>query len=307
MSFIDKIKEEIKKDIKTVVLPESDDDRILEAAKIIKSEGLANVILIGDDYVNPKTYENREFLINKFMEIRNVSYDEAKDLVLNNYMYFSVMLVVCGYADCVVSGAAHSTADTLRPALQLLKKDTLASSFFIIESNRKDLGKDGMFLFADCALIQDPTSEELSMITKNTYDAYKSLIGDDPKVAMLSHSTLGSAKGVLVEKVVNATNIIKDKYPDIVIEGEVQADAALIEDIGKRKGISISNSNILIFPNIDAANISYKLVQIFGNTKAYGPIIEGLKAPVNDLSRGCSVDDIIGTVAITIYQTKNRS
>lgn len=305
MSYIERLENLIKGNIKTIVLPESDDERVLEASKIVEEKGLVKIILLGENYLNPRTYEDIDLMASKLVEIRagKISLPEAKELLMTNNMYFAIMLVVLGKADGVVSGAKHSSSDTLRPALQILKKETITSSFFIMESNDSNLGEDGILLFADCGLIQDPTSEELVTIAHDSAESFKSLVGATPKVAMLSHSTLGSAKGPLVEKVVKATSLLKNTYPELLVEGELQVDAALNEDIAKRKGANISGkSNVLIFPNLDAGNMAYKLVQIFGHTKAYGPLTQGLSHPVNDLSRGCSVEDIVTVILITAYQ-----
>ena len=304
MEYIKKLKEKINGDLKKIVLPESNDERILQATKIIEENHLAEIILIGKDYLDPEKYDELDTLINKMVEIRKgkITALEAKELLINDYMYFAVMLVACDKADGVVSGAAHTTADTFRPALQLLKTEEKASSFFIIDTPIKE----DPFIFADCGLIQNPTSEELSIIAKESYESYKALIGNDPHIAMLSHSTIGSAKGELVDKVKDATDITKKKYKDIDIVGEIQLDAALNKDIAKSKGIESGNANILIFPNIDAGNIAYKLMQIFGNSKCYGPLIQGLKKPVNNLSRGFSVEDIVGSIIITVYQAQKN-
>ena len=305
MSYIERLENLIKGNIKTIVLPESDDERVLEAAKIVGEKGLVKIILLGENHLNPRTYEDIDLMASKLVDIRagRITLPEAKELLMTNNMYFAIMLVVLGKADGVVSGAKHSSSDTLRPALQILKKESIASSFFIMESNDSNLGEDGILLFADCGLIQDPTSEELVTIAHDSAESFKSLVGATPKVAMLSHSTLGSAKGPLVEKVVKATSLLKNTYPELLVEGELQVDAALNEDVAKRKGANISGkSNVLIFPNLDAGNMAYKLVQIFGHAKAYGPLTQGLSHPVNDLSRGCSVEDIVTVILITAYQ-----
>ncbi|MBQ3436190.1 MAG: phosphotransacetylase [Bacilli bacterium] len=305
MAYIERLENLVQGNVKTIVLPESDDERVLEAAKVIEEKGLVKIILLGENYLNPSTYSDIDLMASKLVEIRSgkLTLPEAKELLQTNYMYFAIMLVVLGKADGVVSGARHSSSDTLRPALQILKKESIASSFFIMETNDHDLGEDGILLFADCGMIQDPTSEELVTIAHDSAESFKTLVGATPKVAMLSHSTLGSAKGPLVDKVIKATTLFKEKYPDVLVEGELQVDAALNEDVAKRKGDNISGkSNVLIFPNIDAGNMAYKLVQILGHAKAYGPLTQGLSHPVNDLSRGCSVDDIITVILITAYQ-----
>ena len=323
MNFIKNLKTRAKNNIKTIVLPETEDKRVLEAASIIEKEGFANIILIGDeekmskDYdlsnimiINPKTFKDTNLLIDELYNLRKekgLTYEEAKDLILNNYLYFGCMLVKLGYADGQVSGASHSSADTLRPALQIIKTDpkyTTASAFFLM-----DVPDFGTYIYSDCGMIQNPTSEELSEIAKEANDTYKLLIGDEPKLAFLSHSTLGSSKCSDVDKVVNALKITKEKYPDIVCDGEFQFDTAVIKEVAKIKAPNsevAGKANVLIFPDLDAGNIAYKITERMGHAKAYGPITQGLNKPVNDLSRGCSALDIVGAVAITCIQAQKE-
>ena len=212
----------------------------------------------------------------------------------------------------MVAGACHSTADTLRPALQILKTAPgvkLVSAFFIMDTQFKDQGENGTFLFADCGLNQDPTAEELAAIADTSSRSFKSLIGPKPVIAMLSHSTKGSAKHALVDKVVEATKIAKEQNPDLKLDGEMQLDAAIVPSVGAAKAPDsdvAGKANVLIFPNLDAGNIGYKLVQRLAKAEAYGPVTQGIAAPVNDLSRGCSADDIVGVVAITAVQCQNK-
>lgn len=331
MNFIDEIKTKAKSDLKTIILPESMDERVLEAAGIVAREGIAKVIVIGEDnkireldsnfdfdsieVIDPKTYKDTEDIINELVSLRRdkgLTYDAAKKLVLNDYMYFSCMLVKRGYADGIVSGACHSTANTLRPALQIIKTKAntpLVSTFFIMCVPDCSYGSDGMFAFADCGLVQNPTSLELAEIAKSTADSFKLLTGKEAKVAMISHSTKGSAKHADVTKVVEACRIAKEKYPEYNIDGELQVDAAIVPEVAKIKApdsLVAGRANVLIFPDLDAGNSGYKLVQRLAKALAYGPMCQGIAAPINDLSRGCSVEDIVGVVAITAVQAQNK-
>ena len=322
MNFIESIKERAKLDKKTIILPESMDSRVIEAASKIIEEDICNIIIIGDKnsidvpgamVIDPKNYFFTDELANKLYELRKdkgMTLEEAKRLLLNDYMYFACMLVKTGRADGVVSGACHSTSNTLRPALQIIKSDpkyNFVSSFFIMETKDSEFGEDGILIFSDSGLVEYPTVDELAHIAKMSAESFDYLVEDDPIVAMLSYSTKGSAKSEHVDKVMEATKIAKRDYPNLRIDGELQLDAAICPDVAKRKAPS-SNvagyANVLIFPNIDAGNIGYKLVERFAHAKAYGPITQGMAYPVNDLSRGSSVDEIIGVVAITAVQAQ---
>lgn len=329
MSFIDNIKERAKKDKKTIVLPESMDKRTMEAADKILKEGIANLIIIGNDaevsenskgfdisgatIIDPATSELTEGLINELVEIRKnkgMTYDEAKKLILEDYMYFACMLVKTGKADGVVSGACHSTANTLRPSLQIIKTkpDTLlVSAFFLMTVPNCEYGENGTFVFADCGLEQNPDSEKLAAIAASSAESFKLLTGKEPRVAMLSHSSMGSAKHADVDKVVEAVKIAKEKYSEYLIDGELQLDAAIVPSVASSKAPDskvAGKANVLVFPDLDAGNIGYKLVQRLAKAEAYGPITQGIAAPINDLSRGCSADDIVGVVAITAVQAQ---
>jgi phosphate acetyltransferase len=322
MNFIESIKERAKLDKKTIILPESMDSRVIEAASKIIEEDICNLIIIGDKnkinvpgamIIDPNTYFFTDELVNKLYELRKekgMTLEEARRLLLNDYMYFACMLVKTGRADGVVSGACHSTSETLRPALQIIKsnpKYNFVSSFFIMETKDSEFGDDGILIFSDSGLVEYPTSEELAHIAVMSAESFYYLVEDDPIVAMLSYSTKGSAKSEYIDKVIEATNIARRNYPNLRIDGELQLDAAIVSDVAKRKAPS-SNvagyANVLIFPNIDAGNIGYKLVERFAHAKAYGPITQGMAAPVNDLSRGSDVDEIIGVVAITAVQAQ---
>lgn len=329
-NIIDKIKERAKNNLKTIVLPETMDKRILEATSIILKEKIANIILIGNkeeieekskDFdingsiiIDPHTYRLTEELIESLYNLRKekgLTKKEAKELLLNDYMYYACMLVKEGYADGVVSGACHSTSNTLRPALQILKakkESKLVSAFFLMVVPNCEYGSNGVFLFADSGLEQNPNPEKLATIAGTSAESFKLLTEEDPFVAMLSHSTKGSAKHSDVDKVVEATKIAKKQYPNFKIDGELQLDAAIIPEIAKSKAKEsevAGKANVLIFPDLDAGNIGYKLVQRLAKAEAYGPICQGITKPVNDLSRGCTVNDIVGVVAITSVQAFN--
>ena len=331
MGFLDSIKKRAKKDIKTIVLPESMDRRTMEAADTILKEGIAKLIIIGKDseiksnsrgldiskatIINPENSELTDDLINKLYALRKekgMTLEEAKKLLLEDYMYYACMLVKTGRADGVVSGACHSSANTLRPALQIIKTAPnveLVSAFFLMIVPECEYGADGTFIFADSGLVQNPTSHELAAIAASSARSFEELVEVKPVVAMLSHSTKGSAKHEDVDKVVEAVKVAKIKYPKYLIDGEFQLDAAIDEDIAKQKAAKskvAGHANVLVFPDLDAGNIGYKLVQRLGKAEAYGPITQGIASPINDLSRGCSPDDIVGVVAITCVQAQNK-
>ncbi|MBR7088880.1 MAG: phosphate acetyltransferase [Lachnospiraceae bacterium] len=331
MAYIDKIKERAKIDKKTIVLPESNDKRTLLAAAEIIKEGIADIIMVGNEekirdgagwlevdldevtVIDPETTPKMDEYINLLYETRKskgMTIEKATEILHKDYLTFGIMMVKNNDADGMVAGACHSTADTLRPALQILKTAPgvkLVSAFFIVDTVMKDMGENGAFIFADCGLNQDPNPEELAAIADSSVKSFKSLIGPKPVIAMLSHSSKGSAKHPLVDKVVEATRIAQEQYPHLVIDGELQTDAALVPHVAKNKapGSPVAGkANILIFPNLDAGNIGYKLVQRLGGAEAYGPMLQGIAKPVNDLSRGCSWEDIVGVVALTAVQAQ---
>lgn len=328
MSFIDEIKNKAKQNIKTIILTESEDKRVLEAAQKIKSEGFAKIILIGKELeatklakennidisgieiIDPEKSEKFEEYANAFYELRKakgITIEDARRIVKDN-MYFGTMMVKLGDADGLVSGACHSTANTLRPALQILKTapgTKLVSAFFLMVVPNCEYGENGIFVFGDSGLVENPTPEELSEIAISSSKSFKQLTGKEPKVAMLSYSTYGSAHSELTEKVIEGTKLLKEKMPDLICDGELQLDAAIIPEIAASKapGSPVKGeANTLIFPNLDAGNIGYKLVQRLAKAEAYGPLCQGIAKPVNDLSRGCNSDDIAGVVAITAVQ-----
>ncbi len=331
MNFIDTIKERAKKDKKRIVLPESMDKRTMEAADKALKEKIADIIIIGTPeeieenskgfdisdatIIDPNTSELTEELINGLVEIRKnkgLTYEDAKNLLLTDYMYYACMLVKTGRADGVVSGACHSTANTLRPSLQIIKTKPgvmLVSAFFLMVVPECEYGSDGTFVFADSGLEQNPTPERLAAIAASSAESFKLLVEKEPLVAMLSHSTMGSAKHADVDKVVEAVKIAKENYSQYKIDGELQLDAAIVPSVAKSKAPNsevAGHANVLVFPDLDAGNIGYKLVQRLAKAEAYGPITQGIASPINDLSRGCSADDIVGVIAITAVQAQNN-
>ena len=331
MGFIDVIKQRAKADKKTIILPESMDRRTFEAAAKILAEGVADLIIIGTPeqveenskgldisgatIINPYTYEKTQEYIDLFVELRKnkgMTEEKAREIVLNDYAYYGCLMIKSGDADGLVSGACHSTADTLRPCLQIIKTKPgtkLVSAFFLIVVPDCEYGADGTFIFADSGLNQNPNPEELAAIAGSSAESFELLVEKEPIVAMLSHSTKGSAKHADVDKVVEATAIAKELYPDLKLDGELQLDAAIVPSVGasKAKGSNVAGkANVLIFPDLDAGNIGYKLAQRLAKAEAYGPVTQGIAAPVNDLSRGCSADDIVGVVAITAVQAQAK-
>ena len=320
--FLQRMKDAAKADKRTIVLPEGEDPRTIEAAKKIVAEGLANLVILGDPakidvegatVIDPKTAEKHDEYAAKFAELRakkGVTLPEAMEQ-MNDATYFGTMMVKMGDADGLVSGACHSTANTLRPALQILKTapgTKLVSAFFIMCTNTPEYGDDGTLLFADCGLNINPTAEELSEIALASAESWKAFMpGREPKVAMLSFSTMGSAKGDVPTKVQQATELANEKNPELALDGDLQLDAALVQSVADLKAPQskvAGKANVLVFPDLESGNIGYKLVQRFGGAQAYGPILQGIAKPVNDLSRGCSADDIVGVVAITAVQAQ---
>ena len=329
MSFIDSIKERARQNKKVIVLPESEDVRTYAAIERVLKENTADVILVGTDelvaekgagydisgarVIDPAKFEKMDEYIDTLVELRKkkgMTREQASDLLHNSYTYFAVMMVKMGDADGMVSGACHSTADTLRPSLQILKTKPgtlLVSAFFVIVVPDCEYGEKGTFIFADSGMEQNPDPERLAAIANCSAESFELLVQAEPLVAMLSHSTKGSASHADVDKVVEATRIAKEKYPDLMLAGELQLDAAIVPAVGESKapGSPVAGkANVLVFPDLDAGNIGYKLAQRLAKAEAYGPITQGIAAPVNDLSRGCSSDDIAGVVAITVVQAQ---
>ena len=329
MGILDKLIEKAKSDKKTIVLPETMDKRTFAAAEKVLKEGIADIILIGAKeeieenstgfdisqavIVDPFTDPNKQKYIDKFVELRaskGLTAEDAKKQMEQDYMYYACLMCKCGDADGVVSGACHSTGNTIRPALQLLKTKPgvkSVSGFFLMEVPNCTLGDNGLFVFADCAVNVDFDSEKLAEIAALSTQSFELFVGHKAKAALLSYSTKGSAKHSDVDKVSEAVRIAHEKYPDIELDGEMQLDAALDLTVAQLKAPDSAvagHANTLIFPSLEAGNIGYKLVQRLAKANAYGPVLQGLAMPVNDLSRGCYADDIVGVVAITAVQAQ---
>lgn len=308
MTLLESIKQKAKENQKTIVLPEAEDERIVEAAKLIQEQGLAKPILISNNEIEGlTTIQPDERYANLLFEKRKhkgMTEEQAKE-ISKDPVYFATLMVEANDADGLVSGACHSTSNTLRPALQIIKTaegQSIASSYFIMIEEEK------LFFFADCGFNINPNANELAEIAIQTANSVKTY-NIDPKVALLSFSTKGSAKHELVDKVVEAGNILREKQVDFDFEDELQLDAAIVPKVAESKAPNSKlkgDANILIFPDLNAGNIGYKLVQRLGGATAIGPIVQGLNKPVNDLSRGCSVQDIVDVVAITAVQAQNN-
>lgn len=329
MKLLDSIKHSAKKYNMRIVLPEAYEERTIRAADIAMEEHLAQIILIGDPdeifshaaqlglknigkakIINPKSHDRKAHYIDFMVEFRKnkgMTYEEASKLI-EDPLYLGVLMIKCGDADGEVSGADHSTGDVLRPAFQYVRTApgiSVVSGAFLIILPERTYGENGVLIFADGGVNPDPTDKELAEIAVTTAHTAKTIAGFEPRIAMLSFSTKGSARHELVDKVINATRMAQEMAPELLVEGELQADAALVEAVAKKKapGSKIAGkANVLIFPNLDSGNIAYKLVQRLANAEAIGPILQGMAAPVNDLSRGCSVSDIVSMIAITANQ-----
>lgn len=329
MEFIEQLKQRASENKKRIVLPEGLEERTLRAANTILTEGFAEVILIGNPdkvkeagasfgldniskatVVDPESHEKMDAYADMMVEIRKkkgLTKEEALKLI-KNPLFLAVMMIKAGDADGEVAGADNATGDVLRPAFQYVKTApgiSVVSGAFIMILKDKHFGEDGMMVFADCAVHPNPTAEELAEIAVATGRTTQAIAGFEPKIAMLSFSTKGSAKHEMVDKVANATKLAKEMAPDLKIEGEIQSDAAIIPEIGQKKapGSEIAGqANVLVFPTLETGNIAYKLVQRMAHAEAIGPVLQGMAAPINDLSRGCSVSDIVNLVAITANQ-----
>ena len=329
MGFIDKMIELARADKKTIVLPEPMDRRTFEAAEKILKLDIANLVIIGtpqeiEEYgkgydltgatiVDPFHDPNKQKYIDKFVELRGhkgVTAESAREQMEKDYMYYACLMCKCGDADGAVSGACHSTGNTIRPALQLLKTKpgiSGVSGFFVMEVPDCSLGENGLFVFADCAVNPDNDSDKMAETAGLSAESFQSFIGAEPKVALLSFSTKGSAKHERVDMVREAAAKAQERFPQYQIDGELQLDAALVAEVGELKAPEskvAGHANTLVFPDLESGNIGYKLVQRLAKANAYGPILQGLSMPVNDLSRGCYADDIVGTVAMTAVQAQ---
>jgi len=331
MDFMTKIWAMAQNDVKKIALPEGEEERTLKASQIIKEKSLAHVILVGNEakirenaakfganidgieIIDPETSPKRPAYVEGFYELRKskgMTIEKAGS-IMNDPLYFATMMVKNGDADGMVSGAIHTTGDLLRPGLQIIKTApgiTTVSSTFVMLVPDCVYGQDGMLLFADCAVNPNPDAAQLAAIAISTADTAKALCNMEPKVAMLSFSTMGSAQHELVDKVKEATRIAKELRPDLMIDGELQLDAAIVPKVGALKAPDspvAGKANVLVFPDLQAGNIGYKLVQRFAGAEAIGPVCQGFAKPINDLSRGCSVEDIVNVVAITAVQAQN--
>lgn len=328
MNIIEKIRAKARTINKTVVLAEGTEERTVKAAGIITREKIANIILLGDEtevnavaskvdanlagvtIINPEKSADYAPFVDELMELRKkkgLSKEDAEKLI-KNVLYYGTMMVYKNKADAMLAGAQNTTGDVLRPALQIVKTApgiSTVSGAFIMVTDRKEYGDDGILLFADCAVNSNPTAEQLAEIAYCTAKTAKNLLDMEPRIGMLSFSTKGSAEHELIDKVVQATKIARERYPELIIDGEFQVDAAIVPKVGASKapGSAVAGKcNILIFPDLQAGNIGYKLVQRFAGAQAFGPILQGIAKPINDLSRGCSVDDIVNTTAILACQ-----
>ena len=309
MSLVEKIKAKARANVKRIVLPEGDEPRTVAAAKIVKEEGLAEPILLTRESVAADTacLARYSAALYELRKAKGVTEAKAAELVADP-MYFGMMMVKEGDADGLVSGAVHSTGDMLRPALQIIKTAPgmkLVSSSFLMECPNKSLGEDGLLVYADCVVNPCPNAEELANIAVAAADTARRLCGvAEPRVAMLSFSTKGSASHELVDKMREATRIAHELAPDLLLDGELQYDAALVPEVGalKAPGSPVAGrANVLIFPDLQAGNIGYKITQRVGGANCFA-VLQGLAKPCNDLSRGCSVEDIVNTVAMTAVQ-----
>lgn len=329
MSFIEQLKEKARANRKTIVLPEGMDRRTYEALEQILKEDFADVVLLATDeevaeygegldiegatIIDPRYSEKLKQYATDLYELRKakgMTERQAYAMLVSDYMYYACMMVRAGDADGVVSGACHSSANTLRPSLQIIKTkpgSKLVSAFFVICVPNKEMGADGVFVMGDCGLNQNPNPVQLADIAASSAESFEYLVGEKARVAMLSHSSYGSAAHNDVDKVVEATAIARKEYPQFLIDGELQTDAALVPEIAEFKapGSPVAGkANVLVFPDLDAVNIGYKLLQRLGLAEAYGPLCQGIAKPINDLSRGCSAKDIVGVVAITAVQAQ---
>jgi len=332
VSFIETIKAKAKSNVQTIVLPESLEKRTLVATEQIIAEGIANVILIGKEeevkaaagdlkiekarIVDPSTFDQMNDYVDTLVELRSkkgMTADKARQLLMSDPLYLGVMMVKKGLAGGMVAGAINSTGNVLRPSLQILKTAPgakLVSSFFVMVVPDCDMGANGTFVFSDCGLVQNPDAEQLASIAGSSAASFKALVGEEPIVGMLSHSTKGSASHPDVDKVVQATQLAKEQYPEFKIDGEFQLDAAIVPSVGASKAPDspvAGKVNVLVFPDLDSGNIGYKLTQRLAKAEAYGPVTQGIAKPVNDLSRGCSAEDIVGVVAVTAVQAINQA
>ena len=331
MNYIERIRRKAASNPKNIILPEGNENRVIRAAKRIVERGFAQVTLLGDeksirrrlggafikkgkvDIISPRCYKDISRLVTGFHTLRKakgLTLRRARKIISSEPVYFAAMMTRLGLADGFVAGAAHTTPNVAKAAIYCLEKEpgsNLISSSFIISVKDSKFGENGTFIFADCAIVPDPDYRKLAEIAVVSAKLAKSILGISPRVALLSYSTKGSAKGQLVDKVAKAVKEAKRINPALNIDGELQLDAAIVPEVGRLKAAGsrvAGRANVLIFPNLDSGNIAYKLVQRLAKARAVGPVLQGLKQPASDLSRGCSVEDIVDTVAVTCVRAQ---
>ncbi len=331
MNRVLELREKARAEKRKVILPEGEDKRVVKAASFLVQEGIGDICLLGKiedvrklaeensismdgvQVIDPVAHDRREEAVNFFYELRKnkgVTLEDAERILSEDFVFYSAVMTRMGMADGFVAGASHTTTDVARAAIQCLKIDReigTVSSSFIIEVEDCPFGENGLFVFGDCGIIPHPSSRQLTGIAIASSDLFYKLFGVKPRVAMLSYSTKGSASGESIDNVRGALARVKEKRPDILIDGELQPDAALVPEVAaiKCKGSDVAGkANVLIFPNLDAGNISYKLTQRLGKARAIGPILQGLNKPCSDLSRGCSWEDVVDAVAVTVVRAQ---
>ncbi len=312
MDVINRIREKAKQDPKRIIFPETNDPRVLEAVEIIRAEGIAEPLLFAKEDMDPFQQEQFANLLYEYLKNKGMTLEKAFELMKDQHFYAAMMLR-CGFVDGMVSGAAHSTADVMRAVIHCLEINDrigLVTSAFLMGVPECSYGEEGVICFADCGVIPDPTSAQLARIAVSGAQLFQDIMDKPARVAMLSFSTKGSAQGVWVDKVRQAVELAKDLKKDFFIDGELQLDSALVPEVAalKLKGSDVAGqANVLIFPTLDAGNIGYKLTERLGRARAIGPLVLGTIQPCSDLSRGCSVEDIVDCTAVTVVRAQKRS
>lgn len=309
MDVISQLREKAKRQLKTIVLPEGGDSRVIQAAEFIRKEKIASVILLEDDKLDPKKIDEYTELFFQLRQHKGITREEARQTV-SHPVFYGALMVRQGLADGFVAGAATTTPDVAKAALYCLGIDrriaTIASCFIMVIPNCK-YGENGVFIFADCGIVPDPTTRQLAQIAISSSELAKKVLGLTPRVAMLSYSTKGSASGRFVERIREATAMLREMVPELTVDGELQVDAAIVPEVARIKnpGSPIKgDANVLIFPNLEAGNISYKLVERLSGGQAIGPLLLGLVRPCSDLSRGCNWEDVVDCTAITAIRAQ---